>query len=313
MNKSLVKSVFLALFLTSLTALNAHAGKFDDFKDSPEGKYPAGLVDHGAQLPNSFDAKTETIDAFGTRTPAKAVALYKDKGVWAIGLNHTKKLLKKMKISYTTLNARDIQAGKLDSKKFSMIVMPGGKSWIYLDDLKETGAKAIRDFVAGGGGYLGTCAGAFFATARRKDSNRNDIPYGIGLLEGTAYDGTSLGTAPFRSGSIDITYHLKNFKPNFKVLLLGGPALLYTAEEAAAKNIQELATFPGFNKPAMITFNYGQSRVSLSGPHGEVDENRLVKTPKAWKDPDSEWPILKQVISWLRKEGAHPTLAPALN
>jgi len=307
MNKMFHSFSILALVLSSIIAFDAAAGKYDEFKDSPEGQVPAGVVDGGDQLPNTFIA-TQSIDMMGARTSPKSVAIYTDRGAWATGVNHTKKLLKQMNISYTTLKARDIQAGALNLKKFNMLVMPGGKSWIYLDDLKETGAQAIRDFVASGGGYLGTCAGAFFATSHRKDANRNDIPYGIGLLEGTAYDGTSMGTAPFRSGTIDITYNLKAFKPNFKVLLLGGPALLYTDEEAAAKNIQELATFPGFNKPAGITFNYGQGRVSLSGPHWEVDEKRMVKTPKSWKDPDSEWPILKQVITWLRKDGAHPTL-----
>ncbi len=285
-------------------SLPVYAGRFDEFKNSPEGKVPSWLKDSGLRRPDSFTA----IYTRGKKEPGKKVAIYKGGGVWALGVEHTKLMLEEMNISYSSLSARDIKAGKLDPKKFDMLVMPGGKSWIYLDDLEETGAQAIRDFVNQGGGYFGTCAGAFFATSRRKDADRNDIPYGIGLLEGTAYDGTSLGTSPFQSGTIDISYHLKDLKPGFKVLLLGGPALLYTEEEAAKKNIQELATFPGFDKPAMITFNYGLGRVMLAGPHGEVDEDKLASVPKSWVDPDSEWPILKPVISWLRKEGPHPSV-----
>lgn len=292
------------VFLASSTF--ALAGRFDEFENSPEGKVPHWLKDSGITLPDSYTEKS-TLFTRGKKS-GKRVAIYKDSGVWKIGLNHTKKLLKQMKISYTTLSARDIQAGKLTLSKYDMLVMPGGKSWIYLDDLKETGAKAIRDFVSQGGGYFGTCAGAFFATSHRKDSQRNNIPYGIGLLEGTAYDGTALGTPPFKSGTIDIRYTMKDFKTNYKVLLLGGPALLYTAEEAAKKNIQELATFPGFEKPAMITFNYGLGRVMLAGPHGEVDEDKLLSTPKSWIDPDSEWPVLSKVIRWIRNEGPHPNL-----
>lgn len=269
---------------------------------------PADLIDAGPALPDTFSVPP-TVNSLGERIPKKKVALYNGGGTWALGLNHTKKLLRKMNIPYSTVSTRDIQSGKLSLTTYDMLVMSGGKSWVYLDNLKETGAKAIRDFIHDGGGYYGTCAGAFFATSRRTDARRNDVPYGIGLLDGTAYDGTSMKTAPFKSGEIKVDYHLQGLKSQYTVLLLGGPALLYSADEAAAKNIQELATFPGFNKPAMITFNYGQGRVMLAGPHGEIEESRVFSLfKKTWKDPDSEWPILAKVIRWLRKEAPHPAL-----
>jgi len=286
-----------------LFSLPVHALAEGFAEDLPEGIFER-LPDHGPKLPDEWAPPAP--ESNNPAPVGKRVAIYADNGVWDMGENHFKRLLASAGYAYRTLSAKDIQAGQLTLDAYDLLLMPGGKSWIYLEDLGETGAKAIRDYVAAGGSYFGTCAGAFYATSLRKDRHRDNIPYGIGLLEGTAYDGTSLGTRPFVSGMMNIDYTLKDFKQDYRVLLLGGPALLYTEEEARKKNIRVLATFEGFGKPAMITFNYGQGRVALAGPHGEIEESQAYLGLK-WKDPDSEWPILKKVMAYL-KGGPAPEL-----
>lgn len=292
----------LGILATALISLPVTAHADLSSEDLPEGIFET-LPDQGPKLPDEWAPAAESNTP---APPGKRVAIYVDNGVWDMGENHFKRLLTSAGYAYKTLSARDIQAGQLTLENYDVLLMPGGKSWIYLDDLGPTGAQAIREFVNAGGSYFGTCAGAFYATSLRKDRNRDNIPYGIGLLEGTAYDGTSLGTRPFISGMMNIDYHLKNFKQDYRVLLLGGPAFIYSAEEARKKNIRVLATFEGFGKPAMITFNYGQGRVALAGPHGEIEESQAYFGLK-WRDPDSEWPILKAVLAYL-KGGPEPEL-----
>lgn len=272
----------------------------------PEGQYHEVLFDPRPALPDELDFQIDLLNS--KSTPAKKVAIYNDEGVWEMGLKHTKRLMSSAKLSYSVINAKDILNGVLQKDIYDLLVMPGGKSWIYLDSLGEKGAESIRQFVANGGSYFGTCAGAFYATARRTDSQRDNEPYGIGLLDGTAYDGTALKTAPFKSGMMNIDYNLKNFKKDYRVLMLGGPAFIYSEEEAQRKNIQVLSTFEGFGKPAFITFNYEKGRVLLSGPHGEIEEKKAY-WGTYWKDPDSEWPVIRKMLAYL-KGGAMPELNP---
>ena len=50
------------------------------------------------------------------------------------------------------------------SPRFRMIYVNGGKAASHARSLGEEGRKAIQAFVAAGGSYLGTCAGAYIAT-----------------------------------------------------------------------------------------------------------------------------------------------------
>ena len=48
--------------------------------------------------------------------------------------------------------------------RYRMIYVNGGKSGAHARSLGEEGRKAIQAFVAAGGSYVGTCAGAYIAT-----------------------------------------------------------------------------------------------------------------------------------------------------
>ncbi len=63
--------------------------------------------------------------------------------------------------------------------RFRMIYVNGGKSGSHGRSLGEEGRQRIRDYVANGGSYLGTCAGAYMASAGsiRKTGVRNANSY----------------------------------------------------------------------------------------------------------------------------------------
>ena len=49
------------------------------------------------------------------------------------------------------------------SGEYALVIFPGGSGGGQSNGLGEDGRKAVRTFVANGGGYIGTCGGAFLA------------------------------------------------------------------------------------------------------------------------------------------------------
>ena len=104
--------------------------------------------------------------------------------------------------SADTLRQRELVAGSpMDENgillypdgapRFRMIYMNGGKAAGHGRSLEEAGRQTYRDFIAAGGSYLGSCAGAFVASlgsrnAEGKISNTNTY---IGL-----WPGNTMGT-----------------------------------------------------------------------------------------------------------------------
>ncbi len=52
---------------------------------------------------------------------------------------------------------------------FHCFMFPGGNAGVSLSSLGDLAKQNIRDFVAGGGGYLGICAGAIAAGCQWPD------------------------------------------------------------------------------------------------------------------------------------------------
>jgi glutamine amidotransferase-like uncharacterized protein len=252
-----------------------------------ESKYHERIRDRYVPLPDSYQAVA------GERK----IALYIGNGTWKAGKQHMKRLFRRYKRSYQVVTAKDILAGILDTADFNLLAMPGGKSWKYIEELGPEGAEKIRRFVDAGGGYMGFCAGAYYATSHRLGPDPVE-PYGIGLLDGVAYDGTSLHTKPFRDGMLRFDVSIPGFYPRYSQLMLGGPSFRYSAEEEASKHVRVLGWFPKIHEPAMITFNYGSGRVYLSGPHGEIEERKYL-WGLVFHDQDSEWPFLNAMLTYL--------------
>lgn len=61
---------------------------------------------------------------------------------------------------------RDVRDGALES--YDLVLIPGGSATSHAEELGYVGAKAVRDFVRSGGGYLGVCAGAFLGSSRER-------------------------------------------------------------------------------------------------------------------------------------------------
>ncbi len=88
------------------------------------------------------------------------VAIYTDQGPDLIDVFQTERVLQGCTdVTFEKVKARDIWDGGLE--KFDVIMFPGGSAAAEAGSLKPKGRDLVRRHVYGGGGYIGTCAGAY--------------------------------------------------------------------------------------------------------------------------------------------------------
>lgn len=233
---------------------------------------------------------------FSSSLFAKGIFLYEGRGSWETGTENLHQFFQAQKIALQKKDHRDLIAGDLAKDNPALLIMPGGESWVYLEDLGEEGATQIRDFVFSGGSYLGICAGAFYATSHREGGAATG-PYGIGLLEGTAVDPTSLEWPGFIEGVMAFKWNLdhwltQGYAEKVKMLLYGGPSFEFSQAEAQKKKIEVVQRFEINGQPSMIRFQYGKGKVFLAAPHFEVLKEKGEKPLH-----DNAWPFFQRVVA----------------
>ena len=128
-------------------------------------------------------AAAAAVAAFLRGAPARAAeaaklrtGVYADTGVSGGGAFEWLRIVKESpELEMVPLSAADIRAGALDG--VDVLVMPGGSPPAIKRNLKPEGAGRIRDFIRGGGGYIGTCAGCCLLMETAPDPSR-----GIGVM-----------------------------------------------------------------------------------------------------------------------------------
>ena len=210
--------------------------------------------------------------------PVRA-AVYYDDGVGGCAAIRWLKLLSlSPDCECTPVSAADVRNGAL--KDADLYIAPGGMSSTQMQTLQAKGCTNLVEFVRGGGGYFGTCAGCYLAMALGESKVTSGrlgmIPYKAQIC-------------PYRGGAeltIQFTDDAKMFglKPGEKrvVRYHGGPVLLPTKPVPGA-NIHEIARYAcdgvySFNTnatpvmagtPAVIGGTFGKGRVAGTSPHPE--------------------------------------------
>ncbi|RDI65986.1 BPL-N domain-containing protein [Nocardia pseudobrasiliensis] len=137
-----------------------------------------------------------------------------------------------------------------------IFAQPGGgdveSAWPRLRKHADT----VRDWVRGGGVYLGFCLGGYLAGAP-----------GYRLLAGNSEQYIATANAVVTTADdaiVPVTWRGQRRKLYFQ----DGPTFRIRSGTA----LQQLATYPT-GEPAAIVTRYGQGRVGLTGPHPEADES----------------------------------------
>ncbi|MFI5335021.1 MAG: BPL-N domain-containing protein [Chlamydiales bacterium] len=94
------------------------------------------------------------------------IVIYVDQGVSGDALRQTVKCLQKeVDLNAHKLKRKDAAQilGSAWEKETQLLIMPGGRDIYYHASLQQKGADRLKRFIENGGGYLGICAGAYFA------------------------------------------------------------------------------------------------------------------------------------------------------
>lgn len=171
-------------------------------------------------------------------------------------------------------------------KKTALFILPGGSDLPYAESLNGKGNEKLRNYVEGGGAFLGICAGSYYAGSSVDFAKGSAIEVKgereLALFPGTVRGpilcdyvyGTHEGA---RAAKIYSTF---GEKEEYTIFYNGGGYF-----EVPAKNTLVLATYDREKAyPAIIECSYGKGVAILSGVHIEYDFQRLDLTDTYLKD-----------------------------
>jgi glutamine amidotransferase-like uncharacterized protein len=173
-------------------------------------------------------------------------------------------------------------------KNADLLVMPGGDGgWTYLEALTADEENAIRDFIKNGGGYLGTCAGAYLAAkVTYRYDKKTEWYKGLGIapnIEAYPVDFEGKTTVKLESGKTVTLAHYNG------AAMKGGKKVFGTYAD-------NNTGYKGYG--AIVGDYYGKGRVVLIGPHPELSPQH----------PE----IIQQVLTWIKGSATStPTPSPS--
>ncbi len=233
------------------------------------------------------------------------IALYNDGGygTWQDGLTALEQFLDWKGVPYGEVNADTINNSDWASR-YQAICFPGGYAYYYKLAIDSNGIRKIREFVSQGGGYLGICAGAYFASDSVVWEEDGMLDYPLDLFDGVAIGAIDSIAAwdNYTMTQVDLNsnHPINQFEPASEMILYyGGP---YFRKHPNAQ-MDTVGKWYGFHDlPGIITCSYGQGRVLLMGPHPEIEEDSdrdSTTFADELDDDGSDWPFLWSAVDWL--------------
>ena len=216
-----------------------------------------------------------------------------------------------MDFEVETVSGNEIRSGALDD--FDILVCPGGSGSPF-DDLGANGINRIRNFIEDGGGYLGICAGALYASdyfvwkgvPSFEPPFDEEIVMGtdmnLDLFPGVGYfpiEEISVHTTMTKINIVDHNHPITDSLPDHMHVFYAQSPYLEPHEDA---NVTILATYDVTGEPAIVVLQYGRGRVFLSAVHPEyeMDSDRDGNPPDpAFSDEGSDWPLVVEAMKWL--------------
>jgi len=205
------------------------------------------------------------------------------------------------------VDASSIKKGSLDP--FDVLACPGGETrpnpW---EELGLEGKSKIHEFIKDGGGYIGICLGALYASDYCDSWGTRlgvDELY-LDLFPGVAYCGQE-EIAPPGGWPLMTWLKISNRTHPITELLPERIKIVYYPngpylEPYNDTNVTIIATYEITGNPAMVAFEYGKGRVFLSGTHPEIEVDSDRDSSRRFhelSDEGSEWPLLLEVMKWL--------------
>lgn len=161
----------------------------------------------------------------------------------------------------------------------NLLIMPGGRSLPYSEKLNGQGNQKIFDFVAGGGNYLGICAGAYYAAAEiefEKGMPLEVIKAGeLNFFKGKAA-GPVHGLGQFNYGNYQgaLLTTINFNKKIYKAYYHGGSSFYGSLNNTDTQVLATYANLPQM-PPAIVMCKVGAGRAILTGVHIEYSHRGI--------------------------------------
>ncbi len=213
--------------------------------------------------------------------------------------NASKSMFEWMGSTVDFIDEDDIMDNKLYN--YDILVFPPGNLPEYSVKLRSEGKEKIREYLRNGGSYVGISRGAHFA-CEIADVYGIESEWGLNIFNGTGYGpvGGFLDPHMYQANinksqtAIDLSEI-----PN-SLMMMGWESIMFLPENNVPFNV--IATYETYLHPAMISYEYGQGTVFLSGIHPEFQEDDDSDNTSYFdqnEDPESDWPLMEKVARWL--------------
>lgn len=214
--------------------------------------------------------------------------IYTGRGSHDEGIQAIKNFLDHHDIPWSEFDETTPGTGSLGDN-FDLIWFPSGFSEEYRWYVQ--GHEKIRDFVSEGGGFIGVCAGAFYASATMLWQDGDGSDYPLNLFDGKAIG--PLGTPVYwgEPASLLLTDDQpanSSLDPVLDVYYLDGPYFSAGPDQA----VEILAQYEANDEAAVISFQYGEGTVLLMGPHPELGYDAEAGVFDVDGGSGAQWPWL---------------------
>jgi len=230
------------------------------------------------------------------------IALYAGNGASEISIQAANSMFQWMGYTVSLLRGEDFEKGL---SHFRLLCFPGGDMYLYAQSITSDGKENIRSFVRSGGGYVGICGGAYFASERIIWQGAALPMVPLELLLGTAqgpidaiatYPNCTMSRVNIVSGLHPITQSCQDSE---WILYCYGPMFIPSI------HVDILARYEIGNQPAMLVFEYGRGRVFLIGLHPEIEEDSDrdgVTFGDSFDDQGSDWELMRRAVLWCLRD-----------
>jgi hypothetical protein len=253
-----------ALLLSTSLALSAETS---EAKSKKKAKAPVPFV-----IPPDVNG-LKTIIAPPSMTKPIKVAIFDGKGAPNDGIENVSGRIKSIPEA-TVTRVKAEEWATIDLKQFDVVAFSGGSGSQQAESIGEAGRNNVREYIRGGGGYVGVCAGAYLACSNFK--------WGLGILNASTVSSKWQRGKTFLDTEItqDGRKLLGNVEGTFKVRYANGP-IIKPAERSDIPAYTTISVFKSeialngspvgvqMNSPAQAMGTFGKGRVFISSPHPE--------------------------------------------
>ena len=211
----------------------------------------------------------------GFRGPAQGaprIAVYAGPGTWREGREAIRRLLRSLGWESREVGPREIDRWDPAGSAYQAVWVPGGWAYDYKRAIRAEGKRRLRAFVARGGRYIGSCAGAYFASDSilwEGERYEYDLDLFLGVSEGPIPE-----IAPWPQWTLT-PVRVEGGSEPLPMLYYGGQVFRLEGAFARGQDVQVVARWgreagPREGEPAGIRFRYGEGSALLLGPHPEI-------------------------------------------